>query len=134
MKKWMLIILLFSTFGAHASGSLPKHKVEQFFNTVLSGKISDAYDQLFIGSSIPSDKPQAVAMLKQQTKNGLPIYGKLLTYEYISEEKFGTSIVRYVYVLKSEKAPTTWEFFFYKAKENWFLANVIFNDQFTFFR
>jgi hypothetical protein len=134
MKKWIIAVLFLQTFSVYASDSLPKAKVEQFFNTVVSGNISGAYDKLFIGSSIPTDKPQAVSLLKQQTSGGLPLYGKLLGYEYISEEKHGNSIIRYVYVLKSEKAPTVWEFFFYKPKDEWFLANVIFNDQFNFLR
>ena len=134
MKNWMLLLLLLASFTTNAATPLPKDKVEDFFNSIVSGKISDAYDKLFIGSSIPQDKPQAVTLLKQQTENGLPLYGKLLGYEYISEESFGSSIVRYVCVLKSEKGPTVWEFFFYKPKNEWFLANVIFNDQFTFLR
>lgn len=73
-------------------------------------------------------------MLKQQTESGLPVFGKSIGYEFISEETFGTSIVRYVHVLKSEKGPTTLEFFFYKPENEWFLANIIFNDQFTFLR
>jgi hypothetical protein len=134
MKKWILLVTMFLSFTANAASPLPKDKVEQFFNSVVSGNISSGYDQLFIGSSIPKDKPQAVTMLKQQTESSLPIFGKILGYEYVTEEKFGTSVVRYVYILKSEKGPTTWEFFFYKPKNDWFLANVIFNDQFTFLR
>lgn len=134
MKKWILLLLLIQSYATYASGISPKAQIDQFFNSVVSGNISAAYDKLFTGSSIPKDKPQAVSMLKQQTSSGLPLYGKLLGYEYISEKKSGKSIVRYVYVLKSEKAPTTWEFFFYKPKDKWFLANVIFNDQFNFLR
>ena len=135
MKKWILVLLLLlpltSTFAAE---SAPKQIVENFFDLVVKGQISNAYDLLFIGSSIPNDKPQAVSMLKQQTASGLQMYGKILGYEFISEEKFGTSIIRYVYVLKSEKGPTEWEFYFYNPKGSWFLANVTFNDQFTLLR
>ena len=134
MKKWIIVFLLTKSFSVYAADSLPKAKVEQFLNAVISGNISGAYDKLFIGSSIPKEKPQAVSLLKQQTSGGLALYGKLLGYEQISEEMHGASIVRYVYVLKSEKAPTVWEFFFYKPKNEWFLANVIFNDQFSFLR
>ena len=134
MKKWIIVFLLAQSLYVHAADSLPSAKVDQFFKTVVSGNISGAYDKLFIGSSIPKDKPQAVSLLKQQTSSGLPLYGRLLGYEKISEEMHGASIVRYVYVLKSEKAPTVWEFFFYKPENEWFLANVIFNDQFSFLR
>jgi hypothetical protein len=113
---------------------LPKDMAEAFFLSIEKGEFSEGYDRLLIGSSIPQDKPQAVTMLKQQTQNGLPLYGKILGHELIKDEKFGSSIVRLVYTLKSEKAPTVWEFYFYKPKNSWFLATVIFNDQFGLLR
>jgi hypothetical protein len=133
MKKGIfLLILLFCPIGVFAADDgLPKATVETFLNEVQQGHISTAYDQLFVGSNIPVDKPQAVTALKQQTQTGLGLYGKALGHELVHEERFGTSIVRYVYILKSEKGPTIWEFYFYKPKSNWFLANVIFNDQFN---
>ena len=134
MKNWFLIILLVPTVSFAANTQDPKDIADDFLSSVVKGNISTGYDRLFVGSSIPSDKPQAVASLKQQTISGLPLYGKVLSYEFINEEKFGSSIVRYVYVLKSEKAPLVWEFYFYKPKNKWFLANVMFNDQFTLLR
>jgi hypothetical protein len=38
--------------------------------------------------------------------------------------------VRLVYILRSEKHATVWEFHFYKPQASWFLANLNFNDQF----
>jgi len=133
MKKGIfLAILLFCPISAYAADDgLPKAMVETFLNEVQQGHIGSAYDQLFVGSSIPTDKPQAVTLLKQQTQTALGLYGKVLGRELIHEERFGTSIVRYVYVLKSEKGPTIWEFYFYKPKSDWFLANIVFNDQFN---
>jgi len=83
-----------------------------------------------MGSNIPALKPQAVEMLKIQITSGLHLYGKILGFEKIREETFGTSVVRVVYVLKSERAPTIWEFYFYKPKSDWFVVNIMFNDQF----
>jgi len=108
----------------------PREFVEEFFNYVKEGKVSQGYDILFAGSGIPAMKPQAVDMLKTQTAGGLPMYGNILGFERIREEKLGTSIVRLVYILKSEKVPTVWEFYFYKPQTSWFLGNILFNDQF----
>jgi hypothetical protein len=108
----------------------PREFVEEFFAYVKEGKVSQGYDILFAGSGIPPMKPQAVDMLKTQTASGLPMYGKILGFEKIREEKFGISIIRLVYVLKSDKAPTIWEFYFYKPQASWFLGNVLMNDQF----
>ena len=94
------------------------------------GRISEAYDTLFKDSNIPVAKPQAVTMIKTQTASGLPLYGDIVGFEKVREEKIGSSLVRLVYILKSEKAPTVWELYFYKAESDWFLANIVFNDQF----
>ncbi len=132
MKTRFLISILLLLFYQSSIADVPTDKSDSFFRSIIKGHISQAYDQLFIGSSIPKDKPQAVTLLKQQTKTGLPLYGKILDYELVSKEKFGNSLTRLVYILKSEKHPTTWELYFYKPKENWVLSNIQFNDQFNF--
>ena len=96
----------------------------------MLGKTDMAYDNLFKGSSMLTSNPQALQMLKNQTGSLLPLYGKVLGYEMIREETIGTSIVRLVYVLKSEVVPTVWEFYFYKPKDKWFVALVTLNDRF----
>ena len=132
MKKFAPIyIAIFLVTSAHICyAKEPSEFTKDFFKMVMAGQISEAYDQLFVGSQIPVQKPQAVDMLKRQTSSGLPLYGSIVGLEKIREERIGQSIIRLVYVLKLELAPTTWEFYFYKPKGNWFLANVIFNDQF----
>jgi len=132
MKKLtLLIIAIVLATSAHIGyAKEPGEFTAEFFTMLEAGKISEAYDQLFVGSQIPAQKPQAVDMLKRQTSSGLPLYGKIVGLEKIREERIGKSIVRLVYILKLEQAPTVWEFYFYKPKGNWFLANVIFNDQF----
>jgi len=133
MKKMTVFLLagiITCTFASTGFAKEPKEFVEEFFNLVKAGKVSQGYDILFAGSGIPAMKPQAVDMLKTQTASGLPMYGKILGFEKVREEKFGISIVRLVYILKSEKAPTIWEFYFYKPQTSWFLGHILFNDQF----
>ena len=133
MKKFMpLFIAIFLITSAHiCHAKEPSQFTEEFFEMLMAGKISEAYDQLFVGSQIPAQKPQAVDVLKRQTSSVLPLYGSIVGLEKLREERIGQSIIRLVYVLKLEVAPTIWEFYFYKPDKNWFLANVIFNDQFN---
>ncbi|HET6464726.1 MAG TPA: hypothetical protein VFH55_03845 [Nitrospiria bacterium] len=128
---WTLLFLLPAAAFA-AEPASPKAMIETFFGEVQKGNIAGAYDQLFTGSPIPTDKPQAVTVLKQQTQANLPLYGKILGIEVVHEEKISDSVMRFVYILKTEKAPLTWEFYFYKPKAEWYLANINFNDQFNF--
>lgn len=74
---------------------------------------------------------RGVSHLKSQTQSKLPAYGKILGYELTKEEEYGSSVVKLIYILKSEKAPTVWEFIFYKPNESWYLVNATFSDQFT---
>ncbi len=98
----------------------PKEFTTDFFKLVQSGKIPEAFDQLFVGSQIPAQKPQAVNASKRQTDSGLPMYGNVLGVELFREEKIGDSIVRLVYILKSEMAPTVWNSIFTDLKKNGF--------------
>jgi hypothetical protein len=134
MKKIILwtLLFLYPAAALAAEPATPKAMIETFFGGVQKGNIAGAYDQLFTGSTIPVDKPRAVTVLKQQTQANLPLYGTILGYEMVYEEKLSDSVIRYVYILKTEKAPLTWEFYFYKPKSDWFLANINFNDQFNF--
>ena len=67
--------------------------------------------------------------LKQQTESGLPLYGKVLGYEVVYNEQLSNSLARLVYILKLERHPTIWEFYFYKPGDQWILINVKFNDK-----
>ena len=126
-----LLILLVSASISFADDKTPAQMAETFFQTIEKGQVSLAYDQLFVNSSIPASKPQAVQLLKTQTQTALSLYGNILGVEKIYEEKIGQSIIRLVYVLKLDVSPTSWEFYFYKPKNVWFLADITFNDQFN---
>ncbi len=126
-----LLITLFLLLPAHRGYARePREFTQEFFRLLQDGKVPEAYDQLFLGSQFPAKKPEEVELAKTQTAAGLPLYGNILGVELIREEKIGGAIVRLVYLLKLELAPTVWEFYFYRPKADWFLVNVKFNDQF----
>ena len=132
MKRALMILLLLAPIIGFAGEASPKTIAEQFLSSLPRQRFDASYDQLLDGSFISNNNPQAVANLRSQTEKLLPLYGSILGYELIQEENFGTSIVRLVYILKQEKHPTVWEFYFYKPRSFWFLANIRFNDQFNF--
>lgn len=130
MKRILLACLLSLTLSStQAQTSQPRAVAETFLTTIAQGKTAVAYDKLFEGSNISKDKG-AGASIKKQTDAALPPFGKVLGFELIREEPFGTSLVRLVYLLKSERHLTSWEFYFYKPKTNWFVAEINFTDRF----
>ncbi len=105
-------------------------KTETFLSKLMAEQIGPAYDELFAGTSIAS-KPQAVALLKNQTATVRSLYGKVLGYERVSSRTFGGSVVRLLYIMKYEVHPIVFEFYFYRVSREWILVKVQFNDQFS---
>lgn len=130
MKTLTLILSILLTLPACASDLTAPQRAEQFFGTLLQGDMNKAYDELFAGSAV-AQSSERVEALKRHTTANLPMYGKPLGYELVIEQTFGTSVMRLVYILKMEKHPIVWEFFFYRPKNTWYVANVGLNDEFN---
>jgi hypothetical protein len=129
MKRIMLLCFFTLIAGTVQAQTSPRNIAEAFLSTIAQGQMAMGYNKLFEGSNISKDKGQA-AGIRKQTEAAIPPLGKVLGYELIREETFGTSLVRLVYLLKSERHLTSWEFYFYKPKSAWFVAEVNFSDKF----
>jgi hypothetical protein len=98
-------------------------RLETFFGNVMAIKVETAYDTLFDNSQI-NQKRAIVEGLKKQTSALLAALGSPLGYEFIKEQRYGESIVRVVYILKYDKGPVIWDFYFYKPKSEWIVINM----------
>lgn len=105
-------------------------RTEEFFANLMETRVNAAYDLLLAGSPI-KDKSNAVQNLVDKTSQALIAYGKPMAVEFIRQQNYGDSIIRLVYILKYERAPLVWEFYFYQAtpKSDWSLINLRFNDE-----
>lgn len=128
----LLLAMLLATVVQAEDVQSPKGRAELFLTTVGKGQIGPAYDALFSGSPIPAEKPQMIDAVKRQTEAMIPLYGKSLGFELITERAFGTSLIRLTYLQRLEKHPLVWRFWFYKPSDHWYISYVIFNDQFGF--
>ncbi len=135
----ILVIVAVATLVAgvaHAQmdGRAPQGKVFKFFDTFIrDNDMKGAYADLFRGSTVEQKKDE-VERLHKQTRAALTAYGNPQGYEVFVEEKFGASIVRIIAVMKFEKHPLIWEFYFYKPRAEWLLAHVRFSDHFEMLR
>jgi len=122
------ILILVFVSASPAQDKSPKIVTEEFFRLLMQNKMPEAYNQLFVGSPVPKLRPEETDIIKEHTQSTLADYGKILGYDLIREEKFGGSVLRLVYLLKSEVVPTIWEFFFYKPNSEWYLLGVTFSE------
>ncbi|HEO99468.1 MAG TPA: hypothetical protein ENO02_09230 [Epsilonproteobacteria bacterium] len=56
-------------------------------------------------------------------------FGNTNGYDFVSEQRVGESLVKYIYLQKLEKHVLIWKFIFYKPNEKWLLNSWSFNDQ-----
>lgn len=129
MRRILLVLCLTVIVCPVYAQNSPRGMAEAFLSTIAQGQMVAGYAKLFEGSNIARDKGQG-GTIRKQTEAALPPLGKVLGYDLIREEPFGTSLVRLVYLLKSERHLTSWEFYFYKPKNFWFVAEVNFSDKF----
>ncbi len=78
-----------------------------------------------------SDAEFKAALLASETQRDQfgARYGKSLGYEFVSQKKVGDSLVRVVYVEKTEKHAYPWLFHFYRTRNGWVLDSFLWNDQ-----
>jgi hypothetical protein len=137
MNWGMLLVVLIGTaapiaWAGDARDETPRGKAEKFLERLGKGEITGAYDEIFVGAPVVTDKPQGLDVVKRQTEAALPLYGKALGFELQNERVFGESLVRLTYIQRLEKHPLIWRFWFYRPVDKWYLDSVIFNDQYSF--
>ncbi|HEX6591985.1 MAG TPA: hypothetical protein VF050_08300 [Moraxellaceae bacterium] len=106
----------------------PSERTEKFLKLVVT-EPDKAIDEVFAGSGIAELKPQAIQAMKSQTKAAMAFYGVPLGVEKVLEEDISPSVKHLVYIQKFELYPVAWDIYFYKAKDNWVVNGIIFNDQ-----
>ncbi len=127
-------ITLTGTAAPLSDPTTPREKAETFFTTIIQGDAAKAFDTLLAGSSISANKPEASYNLRRQLQTGLTAYGKPLGFDLVEEKTFGTALVRLVYILRLEKYPLTWEFFFYQNGKTFLPIDVRFSDKLDVYR
>lgn len=121
--------------AAPAPGSAaPREQAETFFNTIIDGDGAKAFDTLLAGSSFGANRPEASYNLRRQLQTSVTTFGKPLDFDLVEQKTFGRSLVRLVYILRLEKYPLTWEFFFYQNGRTNLPIDVRFSDKLDVYR
>lgn len=128
MKKYILITtFLLLTLSALAEEGMIEYQIksELFMKRLIVGNINEAYDLLLIGSPLISN-PQNLKVLKQTNLSIIKTYGKPLNFDFVSQKKISKDQVSVKYILRSEKHPLIWEFYYYKSKNDWLITKINF--------
>jgi hypothetical protein len=127
----IVVALIVLRASAVLQKSTCRKQVEGFLSKIIEGEMDSAYDEIF-SEAIKQGRPQAIQAAKAQAASTINMCGKPLDYEFIKRHKYGNSIVRLIYVLRTNKLPITWEFYFYKLGSDWLLTSAESSDQYKF--
>lgn len=137
MKKLSSAILAIAALALWLT-ALPVHSrtevlksesdVQKFTVRVMSavgrGELEAAYTALKNYSVLPAAEIDA-GLQQTQAQRGNDAfairYGKTTGYELIGKRKLGSSMLRFVYIEKTDRQPLPWVFHFYESPEGWVL-------------
>ena len=124
MNKLITIIALCIATVAVAQNTT-KGLTQEFFNH-YEQNTDTAFDTLF--ATNPWMTSTSTQTLKQNLNQLIPQIGAYTGYEKLSEKTIGDSYKIITYAVKYERQPLRFVFKYYKAKDNWMIFNLLYDD------
>jgi len=126
------IALLLSISNCYADTFLSESEIKPFLESVMSevakGNISEGIIMLKPYTSVPEEKMEtAILQSKLSRKQSLDFIGRSIGYEFLGEKRVGSSLIRLIYLEKTENYPITWMFIFYKNNNGWVIPSFKFS-------
>ncbi|MBX3239428.1 MAG: hypothetical protein KIT80_19255 [Chitinophagaceae bacterium] len=138
MTKFLTIIFISLTFVAcgQKTQSVDKDKerldkvCDTFMKLFSEGKTHDALLLLKQNTlMIPASIDTLQVTIDNQTTHYFPTYGKILSYEFITERKIKDFIAKRFYILKFDKYYLKFDFTLYKASTSWSITNFKYDEE-----
>ena len=103
---------------------------ESVMKQVATGNLKGGFEQLSAAyTAIPKVEVDGIV---SQALLQVPVmearFGKSIGHEFVSENRVGSSVVRYAYLQKFEKHAIVWQFVFYRPTNSWILNSFKFTD------
>lgn len=103
---------------------------DKVMQQVAKGEHAKALDMLRPYSLQPADEFKATAEASQASRAQHALrYGKPIGYAFVSQRKVADSVLRLLYMEKTEKHALPWAFIFYKTPKGWMLSSFGWNDR-----
>jgi hypothetical protein len=132
--SWVLFFTTFVLSFAQAATLKTEEDLRPFVDSVMknvgSGDLQSAFKtmQPFVVISENEFQSAALASKTQREQFGNR-FGKTIGTEFIAQQKVGDSLIRIVFIEKTEKHALPWYFYFYKSQNGWVLNTFNWNDQ-----
>lgn len=129
-----LLLTLTSCGQKNQSVDKDKQRLDKVCDTFMKlfteGKTHEALRLLKQNTvMIPSSIDTLQVTIDNQMDNYFPAYGKMLSYEFITERKIKDFIAKRFYILKFDKYYLKFDFTLYKASTGWTVTNFKYDEE-----
>ena len=123
------ILLLFITLGTFTSyGQNSTDELTNKFIELYEKDTDAAFDFIFGTNKWMKDGGTGTEKMKFQLREYAKLMGNYIGFEKLTEKSLGKSLKVLVYIVKYERQPLRFIFKYYKAKDNWSIFNIKFDD------
>lgn len=135
MRK-ILIAIAFAVFAASSAkaGGLKTEAdaralADNVMASVGSGDIRSGFEMMKPYLSLSGTEVDSVYLQTKLTRDQYKDrFGGTVATEFISSKTIGSSLVRYLYVERTENTAFVWKFIFYKTKDGWVINSFNWGD------
>ncbi len=127
MKKTILLLsltlLTIMSYGQNSTDDLTSKFIKMYEKDTDS-----AFDYIFGTNKWMGENRVGTEKVKLQLREYANLMGEYIGFEKLAEKSLGKSLKVSVYIVKYKRQPLRFIFKYYKAKNNWVLFNLKFDD------
>ena len=130
----LLVAAVLTLNNANADTLAAESDVRKFADGVMakvgSGDLAGAFAAMKPYTVVPASEFDVMALTSKSQRDLVGTrYGNAAGYEFVSETKAGTSLLKLTYIEKTERHALPWMFFFYRSPNGWVLNTFTWHDQ-----
>lgn len=122
-----LSLFIFLCLSKSAGQTTPKEITDKFFS-LFAKDPEKAIEYGFSTNRWMSKKSDAVKDLKTKLNNLIDLCGAYYGYDWLTEKTAGENIKIISFIVRYDREPIRFTFFFYRPKDKWQLNNFSFDE------
>jgi len=126
--KFIWIGLLLALCPIQMFGQATEKEITDKFFSIYEKEPIKAVEYAFSTNKWFERKQDGIADLKSRLKNLIDLCGEYSGYELLSKKTAGQNITIMSFILKYDREPIRFTFYFYRVKNNWRVNNFSFDE------
>ena len=137
MRKYQFFVFLLLTLISCRLETQPNDKDKQrlddacdtFMRSFCQRRFKEAINLLKQNSVLEPEKLDSLLVaIENHSTDVFPVYGKMLSAEFVTERKIKNFIAKRFYILRFAKYPVKFDFTLYKGANGWTITSFSYNE------